>query len=154
MTDKELKLNMQIDTEPLNEADEQLLASFFADCQMSEIPDAGFSERVMAALPTEAVLQSSCPVVGKVPAFVCRLERLWAAACVAIGIVSIFVFQGWNHLQDYLFYLKVSLMLNGSRFLCQTLDAVSQSSNLWMLLGGVVVLTMVWGYNEVMDARQ
>ena len=37
--------------EPLNPQDEEFLQQFFADCQMSEIPDYGFSDRVMQALP-------------------------------------------------------------------------------------------------------
>ena len=37
--------------EPLNPQDEELLKMFFSDCQMSEIPDDGFSDRVMQALP-------------------------------------------------------------------------------------------------------
>ncbi len=164
MTDKELKhKNMMVDAlnpllmgeaEPLPEADEQLLASFFADCRMSEIPDDGFSDRVMAALPVEEVSLATSPTVEKAPTAILRLERLWTAACVAIGIISLFAFQGWGYLQDCLFNFKMSFMLNGSRILCQTLDALSQSTNLWMMLGGAVVLTMVWGYNEVMDARQ
>ena len=35
--------------EPLNPQDEELLQMFFSDCQMSEIPDDGFSDRVMQA---------------------------------------------------------------------------------------------------------
>ena len=52
MTDKinDNKLK-NINEEPLSLQDEELLQQFFADCQMSEIPDDGFSDRVMHALP-------------------------------------------------------------------------------------------------------
>ena len=52
MTDKinDKKLE-SMKEEPLNPQDEELLKMFFSDCQMSEIPDDGFSDRVMQALP-------------------------------------------------------------------------------------------------------
>ena len=46
--------------EPLNPQDEELLKMFFSDCQMSEIPDDGFSDRVMQALPAYPKLILRC----------------------------------------------------------------------------------------------
>lgn len=125
--------------------DDELLRAFFADHIMEDIPDDGFSDRVMASLPSWET--EKITVVRQ------KMERLWTVVCVLIGTVFLFAFQGWSYLQDTLFHLKLSFVLNGSRILCQTVDALSQSSSLWMMLVSVVVLTLVWGYNELMDAR-
>ena len=51
----------------------------------------------------------------------------------------------------WLFSMKIDFLLTGSRALTHVADAVTQ--NLLMMLAGIVVLVMVWGYNEVADAR-
>ncbi len=60
---------------------------FFSDYQDVEIPDDGFSDRVMQALPavpeteqTDAALGQSRPSAS--------MEYLWTAACVAAGVVA------------------------------------------------------------------
>ena len=68
--------------EPLNPQDEELLKMFFSDCQMSEIPDDGFSDRVMQALPALPETDTAMSLVKRQ-----RLEHLWTAACVAAGII-------------------------------------------------------------------
>lgn len=71
----------------LAQDDEQLLQSFFADCQ-TELPDDGFSDRVMAALPsTEA---EKAAVMRR------RMEHVWTLVCVAIGLIAAVVCQGWE----------------------------------------------------------
>ena len=128
----------------LAQDDEQLLQSFFADCQ-TELPDGGFSDRVMAALPsTEA---EKAAVMRR------RMEHVWTLVCVAIGLIAAVVCQGWEQIQGWLFSMKIDFLLTGSRALTHVLDAIMQTQNLLMMLAGIVVLVMVWGYNEVADAR-
>ena len=86
--------------EPLNPQDEELLQMFFSDCQMSEIPDDGFSDRVMQALPALPETDTAMSLVKRQ-----RLEHLWTAVCVAAGIIIAVVCQGWEQLQGWLFSL-------------------------------------------------
>ena len=51
MTDKKNDNRNGMNLEPLSAADDQRLQAFFADNRMEEIPDDGFSDRVMQALP-------------------------------------------------------------------------------------------------------
>ena len=137
------QVSMDMDAE-LSAQDEQLLQSFFADCRM-DIPDDGFSDRVMQALP-------SCEMEREV-AKRRRLEHLWTAACVAIGIVAAVVCQGWEQIQSFLYGMKIDFLVSGSRALTQSLNVLGQSHNLLLMLAGALVIVMVWGYNEVSDAR-
>lgn len=134
-----------VELEPLSATDDQLLQAFFADNKMEEIPDDGFSDRVMQALPS---LEQEKALAKRR-----RLEHLWTAACVAVGIVAAVVCQGWEQIQGWLFSMKIDFLLTGSRALTHVLDTIMQTQNLLMMLAGIVVLVMVWGYNEVADAR-
>ena len=121
---------------------------------MEEIPDDGFSDRVMQALPglepekTVLSLEQEQALAKRL-----RLEHLWTAACVAVGVVAAVVCQGWEQIQGWLFSMKIDFLLTGSRALTHMLDAIMQTQNLLMMLAGIVVLVMVWGYNELADAR-
>ena len=137
MTDKMIDNRNGMELEPLSATDNQLLQAFFADNRMEEVPDDGFSDRVMQALAKRR-----------------RLEHLWTAACVAVGIVAAVVCQGWEQIQGWLFSMKIDFLLTGSRALTHLTDAITQTQNLLMMLAGIVVLVMVWGYNEVADARE
>ena len=137
MTDKMIDKMNGMELEPLSATDDQLLQAFFADNKMEEVPDDGFSDRVMQALAKRR-----------------RLEHLWTAACVAVGIVAAVVCQGWEQIQGWLFSMKIDFLLTGSRALTHLTDAITQTQNLLMMLAGIVVLVMVWGYNEVADARE
>ena len=150
MTDKinDNKLK-NINEEPLSLQDEELLQQFFADCRMSEIPDDGFSDRVMHALPALPETKTEKSLVKRQ-----RLEHLWTAACVAAGIIIAVVCQGWEQIQGWLFSMKIDFLLSGSRALTHVTDSVAHSQNLLMALAGFIVLIMVWGYNELADARQ
>ena len=150
MTDKinDNKLK-NINDEPLSLQDEELLQQFFADCRMSEIPDDGFSDRVMHALPALPETETEMSLVKRQ-----RLEHLWTAACVAAGIIIAVVCQGWEQIQGWLFSMKIDFLLSGSRALTHVADSVAHSQNLLLVLAGFVVLIMVWGYNELADARQ
>lgn len=145
MTDKMIDKINGMEFEPLSATDDQLLQAFFADNRMEEIPDDGFSDRVMQALPS---LEQEKALVKRR-----RLEHLWTAACVAVGIVAAVVCQGWEQIQGWLFSMKIDFLLTGSRALTHVADAVTQTQNLLMMLAGIVVLVMVWGYNELADAR-
>lgn len=150
MTDKinDNKLK-NINEEPLSLQDEELLQQFFADCRMSEIPDDGFSDRVMHALPALPETDTEMSLVKRQ-----RLEHLWTAACVAAGIIIAVVCQGWEQIQGWLFSMKIDFLLSGSHALTHVADSIAHSQNLLMVLAGIVVLIMVWGYNELADARQ
>lgn len=128
----------------LGQDDEQLLQSFFADCQ-TELPDDGFSDRVMAALPsTEA---EKAAIMRR------RMEHVWTLVCVAIGLVAAVVCQGWEQIQGFLFSMKIDILMSGSRALTHAVDSLCHSQNLWMALAGCLVIAVVWGYNVAMDAK-
>ena len=128
----------------LAQDDEQLLQSFFADCQ-TELPDDGFSDRVMAALPsTEA---EKAAVMRR------RMEHVWTLVCVAIGLIAAVVCQGWEHIQGFLFSMKIDILMSGSRALTHAVDTLCHSQNLWMALAGCLVIALVWGYNKALDAK-
>ena len=163
MTDKMIDKINGMEFEPLSATDDQLLQAFFADNRMEEIPDDGFSDRVMQALPgleqekTMLSLEPEKTVLSleqeQALAKRLRLEHLWTAACVAVGVVAAVVCQGWEQIQGWLFSMKIDFLLTGSRALTHVLDAIMQTQNLLMMLAGIVVLVMVWGYNEVADTR-
>lgn len=128
----------------LAQDDEQLLQSFFADCQ-TELPDDGFSDRVMAALPsTEA---EKAAVMRR------RMEHVWTLVCVAIGLIAAVVCQGWEQIQGFLFSMKIDILMSGSRALTHAVDTLCHSRNLWMALAGCLVIALVWGYNKALDAK-
>lgn len=145
MTDKMIDNINGVELEPLSATDDQLLQAFFADNRMKEIPDDGFSDRVMQALPS---LEQEKALAKRR-----RLEHLWTAACVAVGVVAAVVCQGWEQIQGWLFSMKIDFLLTGSRALTHLADAITPTQNLLMMLAGIVVLVMVWGYNELADAR-
>lgn len=163
MTDKKIDNINGMELEPLSATDDQLLQAFFADNRMEEIPDDGFSDRVMQALPgleqEKTMLSLEQEKTGlsleqkQALAKRRRLEHLWTAACVAVGIVAAVVCQGWEQIQGWLFSMKIDFLLTGSRALTHLADAITPTQNLLMMLAGIVVLVMVWGYNEVADAR-
>mgnify|MGYP004473374495 FL=1 len=146
MTDKINDKIKSQDMEPLNASDEQFLQAFFADNMMAGIPDDGFSDRVMQALPD---LEQERALVKRR-----RLEHLWTAVCMAIGVIAAVVCQGWEQIQGWLFSMKIDFLLSGSRALTHVAESIGHSQNLLTLLAGFVVLIMVWGYNELADARE
>ena len=98
MTDKKNDKIQDMDVDLLSTSDEQLLQAFFADNRMAEIPDDGFSARVMQALPaveTEQSLLEFHIALAKRH----RLEHLWTAVCVAVGIIAAVLCQGWEQIQ-------------------------------------------------------
>ena len=146
MTDKINDKIKNKNIEPLSASDEQLLQAFFADNMMAEIPDEGFSDKVMLSLP--ALEQERALVKRR------RLEHLWTAVCMAIGVIAAVVCQGWEQILGWLFSMKIDFLLSGSRALTHVAESIGHSQNLLTLLAGFVVLIMVWGYNELADARE
>ena len=155
MTDKMIDNRNGMELEPLSATDDQLLQAFFADNRMEEIPDDGFSDRVMQVLPgleqkkTVLSLEQKQALAKRR-----RLEHLWTAACVAVGVVAAVVCQGWEQIQGWLFSMKIDFLLSGSRALTHVAESIGHSQNLLTLLAGFVVLIIVWGYNELADARE
>ena len=146
MTDKINDKIKSQDMEPLSASDEQLLQAFFADNMMAEIPDEGFSDKVMLSLP--ALEQERALVKRR------RLEHLWTAVCMAIGVIAAVVCQGWEQILGLFYNMKIDFLLTGSRALTYVAESIGHSQNLLTLLAGFVVLIMVWGYNELADARE
>ena len=146
MTDKINDKIKSKNIEPLSASDEQLLQAFFADNMMAEIPDEGFSDKVMLSLP--ALEQERALVKRR------RLEHLWTAVCMAIGVIVAVVCQGWEQILGLFYNMKIDFLLTGSRALTHVAESIGHSQNLLTLLAGFVVLIMVWGYNELADARE
>ena len=153
MTDKKNDKIQGMDVDLLSASDEQLLQAFFADNRMAEIPDDGFSARVMQALPaveTEQSLLEFHIALAKRH----RLEHLWTAVCVAVGIIAAVLCQGWEQIQGWLYGMKIDFLLTGSHALRHGVETAVNTPNLWLMLAGIVVLVLVWGYNELADARE
>ena len=146
MTDKINDKIKSKNIEPLSASDEQLLQAFFADNMMAEIPDEGFSDKVMLSLP--AIEQERAFVKRR------RLEHLWTVVCMAIGVIAAVVCQGWEQILGLFYNMKIDFLLTGSRALAYVADSIDRSQNLLMVLAGFVVLIMVWEYNELADARE
>ena len=66
--------------EPVSDIDEQLVRQFFAE-QTAEIPDNGFTQRVISRLPRRSEQW---------------LNRLWIALCTLAGVILFMAGCGWN----------------------------------------------------------
>lgn len=135
--DEPMGLNIADEQMALSNADEQMIQMFFADHQ-EEIPDDGFSQRVMQHLPAPSHR---------------RLERWWQVACLVMGVIFIVSTQMVSSLEDSLFASKVTAMMLFSKALCSLGELIAQPQQLLMLLAGMVTILCVWGYNKVLDAR-
>ncbi len=121
-----------------DDGDEKLLQSFFADCRV-EVPDEGFSGKVMASLPVRKHA---------------RLEQIWLTLCLLLGASAFVVGNGWGRILDVLSALKMELLLAFARQLPHMANALSHTSvSLLTIFAGIATLVAVWGYNVVMDAR-
>ncbi|MBR6188989.1 MAG: DUF5056 domain-containing protein [Prevotella sp.] len=60
--------------------DDLLLEQFFQAARAEQVPDNGFTHRVMTRLPEHQLL----------------LSRLWTAACIIVGLVVFTLIGGWN----------------------------------------------------------
>ena len=134
MTDNNMKNDFLLNVE-----DEKLLQAFFADSQM-EIPDNGFSDKVMASLPAEKSA---------------RLEHIWLAICLLLGIGAFVVENGWSSIQDWFFSFKIEGLLSIAHTVSHIGGYFAQTStnNILMMLAGIATIIAVWGYNKMMDVR-
>ncbi|MBQ7422271.1 MAG: DUF5056 domain-containing protein [Prevotella sp.] len=129
------------------ENDDQLLAQFFAE-QVHEIEDNGFTERVLRQLPARSA----------------RLNRIWTAICVAIGLLMLYFNianydierlkkDGLHLVNDLIIQLYGFMNHAGETFLShiQTVDLSRQS--LMTVAIGVATLTALAVYNVVQEER-
>lgn len=144
MTDK------KIDDQLISNEDEQLLASFFENCKMDDLADDGFSDRVMESLPA--------------PAPIHRLEMWWTIACALVGIAFLIRHNIWGYfvngvrnVDDSIFSFKIEGLMNLSHAVSDMESAFSHlnfsEQNTLTIVAGLVVIALVWGYNQIMDAR-
>lgn len=104
--------------------DDELLASFFTE-QKAEIPDNGFSARVMHRLPRHAR----------------RLNQIWSVFCFAIAMVLFLLFDGIAELRHV-----------ASDIIADIVGAfISFPSTLTMsiVLGGIISLTWLIAFRLI-----
>lgn len=134
----------------ISSEDEQLLASFFEDCKMDELADDGFSDRVMESLPA--------------PSPTHRLEMWWMIACTVAGVAFLLKQNIWGYLvngvrnvDDSIFSFKIEGLMNLSHAVSDMGSVFSHlnfnEQNTLTIVAGLVVIALVWGYNQIMDAR-
>lgn len=108
----------------LQPSDEELIGKFFAE-QTFDVPDQGFSSRVMRRLPGSTV----------------RLNRIWTAVC-AVALVAVFILtKGW-----------VALMGSFQGLFADTVTGVSQLS-LASAFATVVTLSALACYGLVTNVK-
>jgi uncharacterized membrane protein YcjF (UPF0283 family) len=61
--------------------DNQLLEKFFQEARQTEIPDNGFTQRVMQHVPDRKTQ---------------RLSRLWTTFCIVVAAVLFVLLRGWE----------------------------------------------------------
>lgn len=106
--------------------DDRLLERFFDSARRAEIPDAGFSRRVMGSLPDRALLTA----------------RLWWAFCVLLGVCLAVGFRVWRLLGDY-FWSLVHLVSDGGQGRLSVLH-----------LAVAVAVVLVLAVREVIDRER
>lgn len=67
-----------------------LLKQLFAEASKQQIPDNGFTERVMMNLPEMGDSR------------VRTLSRLWTLFCLVVGVVLFWLFSGWPVIEGFL----------------------------------------------------
>ena len=108
----------------LQPSDEDLIGKFFAE-QTFDVPDQGFSSRVMRRLPDSSL----------------RLSRIWTAVC-AVALVAVFILtKGW-----------VALMGSFQGLFADTVTSVSQLS-LASAFATVVTLSALACYGLVTNVK-
>ena len=108
----------------LQTSDEELIGKFFAE-QTFDVPDQGFSSRVMRRLPDSSL----------------RLSRIWTEVC-AVALVAVFILtKGW-----------VALMGSFQGLFADTVTSVSQLS-LASAFATVVTLSALACYGLVTNVK-
>lgn len=114
--------------------DDRLLMQFFGEHQLGEVPDNGFSERVMEHLPDSRLV---------------RLSRLWTMVCMLIGLAGFVRVRGWNVLFHYVERLEVPRLQYLPMVAWAYMKAFLASGYVPTILASVVVIAAVWIYNEM-----
>lgn len=122
--------------EQISWEDEQLLAQFFGEHKLEDLPDEGFSQKVMNSLPDSRLV---------------RLSRWWTAACILIGVVLVAVFLHESTLQNWLARLDFTRLQYFPVVAQAYLKAFLSPGCLLILFGALAVLTVLWVYNEVVE---
>ena len=71
----------------MTDKDNIMIEDFFKQAAQQQIEDNGFTERVMASLPSTS------------SSWVRRMSRLWTSFCLAVGALLFFAFDGWEVLK-------------------------------------------------------
>ena len=110
--------------------DDSLLEAFFAEARAEQLPDDGFTQRVMMSLPVEEAPSVGLAAVStaRLQSRTRRLSHWWTAACVTVAVAVFTIIGGWQALAHVVF------------------DAITTSSNTGQLLRLTVcgaVLTII-----------
>ena len=100
----------------MTEIDNDKLISQFMKQQKQELPDHGFSRRVMHRLPDREQ----------------RLSRIWIAFCSTIGVILFFLFDGFTAMLD----LSKELLMMIAKSDLATVNP------LYLLLAAVVLISL------------
>lgn len=68
--------------------DDQLLEQFFQQARQTEVPDNGFSDRVMQQITLHEAQHATSHAQ--------RLSRLWTAFCIVVAAVLFVLLHGWE----------------------------------------------------------
>ena len=115
----------------MTEDNDLLLKQFFQDAAQQQIPDNGFTERVMQHLPQRSPLAAHRTL----------LTRLWNLCCVVVFAILFVLIDGWD-----LLLVQFEVML-------RTLATQSFSINLMMIFSVVFGLLLV-GAGEVISSER
>lgn len=105
--------------------DELLIRKFFKE-NKADIPDNGFTCRVMKRLPDRTQ----------------RLNRIWTAICIALGVVVATRFDWWNALSSQVKNITETVMTN------HVIE-----DNPFLLFIGLLILIFLCGYNLISSER-
>ena len=125
------------DLEIMETADEQMLLDFFEGFK-EEIPDNGFSNKVMNQIPVRRHK---------------NLEHWWLAFCILIGLGLFASYPILDSAKDVLFASRINFLLQFSHLATDIGEMLSQSHCWLTTVGGIITLLCIWGYNELSDAH-
>lgn len=104
--------------------DEELLASFFT-AQKAEIPDNGFSARVMRRLPRHAR----------------RLNQIWTTFCFAIAMALFLLFDGIAELR----HVASDIIAD----ITTTLASIPSTLIMTVVVGGIISITWLLAFRLI-----
>lgn len=127
----------------LSDDDELLLQSFFADNKLEELPDKGFSKRVMQQLPTTETSY---------------IYHLWSLLCLTLGIICFIAMKGWLYLPS-LHLPHFTINLNNLQYVPMVVGAYLKAilnsqvifPNVSIVFISMIILSCVWIHHELTD---